>query len=231
MYMLSKNYFSEAAKSNKILILATNSRFFFVVTRQIQNVLQFLLVLFLLTFSLQSQAQISKRFKLSAGYSAYLLEVGSKVSPVHSLGVTPQFNLWQPRSNFSIAFVSPLTLGMHFRTKVLDRMFLFSDIPLMGEINYGHLATKDFRRWWGIFAGGGYTFQSAGTHWQYGGCLSAGFRFWLFGKSFTLRYSRFFSEYIADYFSHRLTLEINLGRYLKDVRFKNKLNKFEKPFQ
>jgi hypothetical protein len=196
---------------------------------QIQSLLA-ALILFLL-FSVQSQAQLGKRFKLSAGYSSYLLETGTKVSPVHALGITPQFNLWQPRSNFSIAFTAPITAGIHFRTKALFRMFFFSDIPVMGEINYGHLATKDFRKWWGVFAGGGYSFQSVGTHWQYGVNLSGGFRFFLFKQSFTLRYARFFSEYPEDFFSHRLTLEITLGRFVKDVVFKNKLQKFERPFQ
>jgi len=191
----------------------------------------FTILLLFLLFSFQAQAQLGKRFKFSTGYSSYLLERETKVSPVHSLGITPQFNLWQPRSNFSIAFVSPLTVGIHFRTKVLGSMFFFSDIPLMGEINYGHLATKDFRKWWGVFAGGGYSFQSVGTQWQSGVNLSAGFRFWLFRKSFTLRYARFFSENIADFSSHRLTLEITLGRFLKDVASKNKLQRFEKPFQ
>lgn len=196
-----------------------------------KGVQYFALFMVFVLFSFQSEAQFSSRFKLSAGYSSYLLETGNKVSPVHALGATPQLNLWQPRSNFSIAVVAPLTAGFHFRTKVLSRKFFFSDLPLMVEINYGHLATKDFRKWWGVFAGGGYTFQSVGMYWQHGANLSAGFRFWLFRQSFTLRYARFFSRYPEDFFSHRLTLEINLGRYLKDVHFKNKLGKFEKPFQ
>ncbi|MGE0635518.1 MAG: hypothetical protein AB7G44_10290 [Bacteroidia bacterium] len=191
----------------------------------------FSIILLCLFCTLTSQAQIGKRFKISTGYSTYLLETGTKVSPVHTLGITPQFNLWQPRGNFSVAFVSPLTVGIHFRTKVWGSMFLFSDIPLMGEINYGHLATKDFRKWWGVFAGGGYSFQSLGTRWQYGANVSAGFRFWLFKQSFTLRYARFFGENVGDVLSHRLTLEINLGRFLKEVASKNKLQKFERPFQ
>ncbi len=215
--MLSNFYFSEAAKSSKILIPARNCSLF-------------CLIFFIASLQAQGQAQFG-RLKFSSGYSCYLFEAGDKVSPVHALGVTPQINLWQPRANFSIAFVSPLTVGMHFRTKVIDRMFLFSDIPVLGEFNYGHFATQDFRKWWGVFAGGGYTFQSVGKHWQYGVCLSAGFRFWLFRQSFTLRYARFFSEYPEDYFSHRLTLEINLGKFLKGVHFKNNLSKFEKPFQ
>lgn len=229
--MLSNYYFSEAAKSNKILILAINTSFFCWVNNRIRSCSFIAAFLFFILLSPQSQAQLGKRIKFSTGYSTYLLETGTKVSPVHSLGVTPQFNLWQPRSNFSIAFVSPLTAGIHFRTKVLGRMFFFSDIPLMAEINYGHLATKEFKKWWGVFAGAAYSFQSVGTHWQYGVNVSAGFRFWLFKQSFTLRYARFFSEYPEDFSSHRLTLEINVGRFLKDVRSKNKLIKFERPFQ
>jgi hypothetical protein len=231
MVWLSKCYFSDAAKSSKILNLATNPQIFFGITKRLQMRSLFSLILLSLFFASVAQAQIGKRFKFSTGYSAYLLETGTNVSPVHALGITPQFNLWQPRVNFSVAFVSPLTVGIHFRTKVWGSMFLFSDIPLMGEINYGHLATKDFRKWWGVFAGGGYSFQSVGTRWQYGANLSAGFRFWLFRKSFTLRYARFFGENFGDVLSHRLTLEINLGRFLKDVASKNKLQKFERPFQ
>jgi hypothetical protein len=231
MVWLSKCYFSKAAKSSKILILATNTQIFFGITKRLQMRCFYAAALLCLFFTLPLQAQIGKRFKFSTGYSCYLLETETKVSPVHALGITPQFNLWQPRSNFSVAFVSPITAGVHFRTKVLGSMFFFSDIPLMGEINYGHLATKDFRKWWGIFVGGGYSFQSVGTRWQYGPNLSAGFRFGLFRKSFTLRYARFFGESIGDYLSHRLTLEINLGRFLKDVASKNKLQKFERPFQ
>ncbi len=231
MVWLSKCYFSDAAKSSKILILATIAQILFGITKRIQMRCFFAAVLICLFFAFSSQAQIGKRFKFSTGYSSYLLEAGTKVSPVHALGITPQFNLWQPRGNFSLAFVSPITAGIHFRTKVLGSMFFFSDIPLMGEINYGHLATKDFRKWWGVFAGGGYSFQSVGTRWQYGANVSAGFRFWLFRQSFTIRYARFFGESVADYLSHRLTLEINLGRFLKDVASKNKLQKFERPFQ
>lgn len=231
MVWLSNCYFSKAAKSSKILILARNLQLFFSIPKRIQMRPFFPILLLFLFVNFQSQAQLANRFKFSVGYSGYLLETGGKVSPVHALGVTPQINLWQPRSNFSIAFVSPLTAGIHFRTKVLFRMFFFSDIPLMAELNYGHLATKDFRKWWGVFAGGGYSFQSVGTTWQTGINLSAGFRFFLFKQSFTLRYARFFSERIRDFSSHRLTLEITLGRFVKDVAFKNKLQKFERPFQ
>ncbi|MCG3165769.1 MAG: hypothetical protein POELPBGB_01544 [Bacteroidia bacterium] len=231
MVWLSKCYFSDAAKSSKILILATNPQIFFGITKRLQMRSFFSFILFSVFLSLTSQAQIGKRFKFSTGYSSYLLETGTKVSPVHGLGITPQFNLWQPRSNFSVAFALPAAVGIHFRTKVLGSMFVFSDIPLMGEINYGHLATHDFRKWWGVFAGGGYTFQSVGTRWQYGANLSAGFRFYLFRQSFTLRYARFFGENVGDVLSHRLALEINLGRFLKDVATKNKLQKFERPFQ
>ncbi len=228
---LSANARRGTSRPVGFLILATNSRIFFSLNKGFQIHPFFTALVLSVLFSFQTQAQFSKRFKLSTGYSSYLLETGTEISPVHSLGVTPQFNLWQPRSNFSIAFVSPLTAGVHFRTKVLFRIFFFSDIPVMGEINYGHLATKDFRKWWGVFAGGGYALQSVGEHWQYGVCLSAGFRFWLFKQSFTLRYARFFSEYPEDYFSHRLTIEINLGGFLKDVASKNRLQKFERPFQ
>lgn len=231
MVWLSNCYFSKAAKSSKILNLATNTSNLFGITKRIQFRSIFSIILFSVFFVSALQAQTGKRFKFSTGYSCYLLETGTKVSPVHALGITPQFNLWQPRGNFSVAFVSPITAGVHFRTKVLGSMFFFSDIPLMGEINYGHLATKDFRKWWGVFAGGGYSFQSVGTRWQYGANVSAGFRFGLFGKSFTVRYARFFGENVGDVLSHRLTLEINLGRFLKDVASKNKLQKFERPFQ
>lgn len=231
MVWLSNCYFSVAAKSSKILILATNPQIIFGIIKRIQMRSFFSFILLGLLFASSSQAQIGNRFKFSTGYSAYLLETGTKVSPVHSLGITPQFNIWQPRGNFSVAFALPVTAGIHFRTKVLGSMFFFSDIPLMGEINYGHGATKDFRKWWGVFAGGGYTFQSAGTRWQYGGNLSAGFRFFLFKQSFTIRYARFFRESILDYASHRLTLEITVGKWIKDVAAKNKLQKFERPFQ
>ncbi len=230
--MLTQFYFPEAAKSNKILILATNLKFFYGLNKRIQIRWFFTALLFIIVFRFEADAQFGRRIKFSAGYSCHLLETGTKVSPVHSLGLTTQINLWQPRTNFSIAFVSPVTTGIHFRTKVLFRMFFFSDIPLLAEVNYGHLATKEFKKKWGVFVGGGYTFQSLGTRWQYGACLSAGFRFWLFHQSFTVRYARFFSEYASgDYFSHRLTFEINFGRFLKDVRAKNKLIKFERPFQ
>ncbi len=231
MVWLCYFYLSDAAKSSKILNLATKSQILFCITKRLQMRSFFTLILFGLFFSSSLQAQIGKRFKFSTGYSAYLLETGTKVSPIHALGITPQFNLWQPRGNFSVAFVSPITAGIHFRTKVLGSMFFFSDIPLMGEINYGHLATKDFRKWWGVFAGAGYSFQSVGTLWQYGVNISTGFRFGLFRQSFTLRYARFFGENVGDVLSHRLTLEINLGRFLKDVATKNKLQKFERPFQ
>lgn len=220
------------AKSSKILNLARNLQIFFWSNPPIPKQFIFIATLLLFMFSAETRAQFGPRFKFSTGYSSYLLEVGSKVTPVYASGITPQINLWQPRANFSIAFATPLALGVHFRTKVLGRMFFFSDIPLMGELNYGHLATKDFRKWWGVFAGGGYTFQSTGTRWQYGAVLSGGFRFFLFKQSFTLRYARFFSEYASgDFFSHRLTLEITIGRWVKGVHFKNKLGKFEKPFQ
>lgn len=231
MVWLSKCYFSDADKSSKILILATNPKIFFGITKRIQMRCFFYLILLSLLFTSTLQAQIGRRFKFSTGYSCYLLEVETKVSPVHALGITPQFNLWQPRGNFSVAFVSPISVGVHFRTRAWGSMFIFSDIPLMGEINYGHLATKDFRKWWGVFAGAGYSFQSLGTRWQYGATLSAGFRFYLFRQSFTLRYARFFGEDLGDVLSHRLSIELNLGKFLKDVATKNKLQKFEKPFQ
>lgn len=220
--MLSKYYFTKAAKSSKILTPARIEKFFFV-----------LLLPILFFCVLETEAQpLSWRFKFSTGYSNYLLETPMKISPVYALGASPQINLWEPKWNFSIALVTPVSVGIHLKTKVLNRLFVFTDIPLMCEFNYGHLATKDFRKWWGAFIGGGYAFQTVGTAWQQGACLSGGFRFWLFKQSFTLRYAKFFSGFASGYHpSHRLCLEINLGKFLAKVNFKNKLEKFEKPFQ
>ncbi len=87
--MLSNVYFSEAAKSSKFLILATNSRIFFGLNKDIQLHPLFTVLLLSVLLSFQAQAQLGKRFKLSTGYRSYLLETGAKISLVHLLYPNP----------------------------------------------------------------------------------------------------------------------------------------------
>lgn len=108
---------------------------------------------------------------------------------------------------------------------------LFFQLPVMAHVNLGHLASKDFHSAYGFFAGGGWNVQLGQGQSTTGFALDAGVRFWLFGQSFSLTYQRLpahekiFSS--GDFFS----LQINLGKYLSQVKANNKVSDFMKPYR
>jgi len=145
------------------------------------------------------------------------------------LNFSPQLNLLNSYSDFSIAFGTQLDMGYKLSSADNNSKFLAS-IPAMATINAGHLATRDFFSRFGLFAGGGYDFCSISGSTQKGFMWTGGMRTWIFRRSFTLRYTQLVlndSKIVMNLFS----LQLDLGAYLKSVYKNNVISRFVKPMR
>lgn len=145
------------------------------------------------------------------------------------LSYSPQLNLLNSFSDFSVAFGSQLDVG--YRLSSADNNSkLMTSIPAMLTLNTGHLATRDFFSSFGLFMGGGYDFCFIDGETKKGAMWSVGLRTWLFKKSFTFRYSQLLldeSKIKMNIFS----VQLNLGAYLKQVYKNNQISRFVKPMR
>ena len=176
-------------------------------------------------------AQFSARFKFSTGFTTHILQQRGAISTAYGVALTPQYNLWELGTDFSFSLNFPMNFGVHIENDFIPQTFYFSQLPATIELNLAHLATKDFRGWVGVFAGGGYSLQFRGNKLQGGGLVSGGFRTWIFKRSFTLRYGRFFNSDKTDIYTHSITLTMNIGKWVKKVRTMNKISNFMKPIR
>lgn len=193
-----------------------------------------LLGIALTLFSGKSVGQVkpgfaSERLTVSAGAS-YSLEEDDVPASV-GIHFSPQLFLTTAYTDFSVSInPSPEVLySLSDAGEFTDKLFF--QLPVMAHVNFGHLSSKDFYKFFGAFAGGGWNLQFGQSMSTSGFAWDAGIRFWLFGQSFTVMYmklpghEKIFSS--GDFFS----LNINLGKYLSQVKANNKVTDFMKPYQ
>jgi hypothetical protein len=169
----------------------------------------------------------SQQFKHAAGLGATFYKAENTQEPIYHIAYSPNLALTRGYSDFSITIGSHLTGGYHAESGNDDSAFVYADLPLLVEFNFGHNASKDFYTDFGFFAGGGYSFNYFRGNWQQGPEVSLGIRTFIFGPSFTIRYTRFVAIREQDISTQGLTVSLNLGGYFEQVKKNNKVSRFK----
>jgi hypothetical protein len=200
-----------------------------------------IVVLFLLSFTVGAIAQkkgstsrpfvFSKRFKNSSGIGTGYYRVNEMSEYVPFINYAPQLDLTGRYSDWSLSLNTPLAAGFHIKTLNDPGNYVFADVPMLLEINIGHLASNDFLNDFGYFFGGGYSVNYFNNRLQHAPAATVGFRMWLFGKSITMRY---ILEGITNdpkqTTMQLFSLNINTGAYLENVKMNNKISNFMRTF-
>jgi hypothetical protein len=173
----------------------------------------------------------SQQFKHSFGAGASFYKFADGQEPVFQLSYNPSLSLTQSWSDFSISVGSQISGGYHFSSSVDDSVFMYADLPLLVEFNFGHNASKDFYSDLGWFFGGGYTYHLFKDNWNSGPVATIGVRGFVFGPSFTIRYSRYFAQQNEDATLQTITLLLNIGKYFEQVKLDNKVSRFSNGFR
>ena len=167
-----------------------------------------------------------EQFKHAAGIGAVSFSGRSDQVFMPAISYSPNFSFTNGMSDFSITAGSHLTLGYYFAEDSTEEDFVYTDLPLLIEFNFGHNASKDFYYDLGWFIGGGYTYNHLNERWQSGPVATIGFRTFIFGPSFTLRYIRYFATADEDRSTHGMSISLNLGSYFEQVKRNNKVSRF-----
>jgi len=194
----------------------------------------------LIALALGCVLETSAQVKQPGGFFARRLTFGA--GAVYSLPETnvpssagivlaPRLFITTAYSDFSVSLdPSPQVLySFSDSSAVSDK--LFYQLPVMLHFNLGHLASKDFHSTNGAFIGGGWNFQAGHGKSTNGFTLDAGVRFWLLEQSFTLLYQRLTANEKFFSSSSIFSLQINLGKYLSQVKANNKVSNFMKPYR
>lgn len=169
------------------------------------------------------------RFTAAAGVSFALPE--QNVPAAAGILFSPQLFLTTTYTDFSVSVNPSPQLFYSFSDSQSVSQKLFFQLPAMLHINFGHLASKDFRSTNGFFVGAGWNFQLGHGESRNGFALDGGVRFWLFGQSFTLMYQRLTDTEKIFSSDNFFSLHINLGKYLSSVKANNKVSNFMKPYK
>jgi hypothetical protein len=172
----------------------------------------------------------TQRLTVSQGLDYSFVE--SNVPATAGVNFIPQLFLTNSFKDLSVSIAAGVMMNYRWEENVNtagEKIFLV--VPSMLHLNIGHGASKDFHSAAGGFAGAGWNVQSDGAKTVNGFALDAGFRFWLFGKSFTLGFVYFPSTEKIFSSGKIIFLQINLGKYLEDVKVNNKVSNFMKPYQ
>ena len=195
----------------------------------------FLLVLEMLTTRLVAQNtapafSIGDRFISSAGLSFPRANHNHENEQFFGLCYSPSLNLLNKHADFSVAVASHFALSNHFKSANDPIDYLMMSFPAFIQFNIGHLATHDFYSSLGISFGGGYNFSVIKSEFDMGALLITAIHFWFLNQSFTVGYTQ---THFRNHqpLMHELSLQLNIGAYLKDVRGNNKISKFVKPFR
>jgi len=175
--------------------------------------------------------ELSQQFKHSIGAGASFYTFDKVREPVFHFTYNPSLSLTRAWSDLSLSIGTQLGAGYHFETPADDSAFFYAELPLLLELNFGHNASKDFYNDLGWFFGGGYSYHFFKDAWNHGPVASMGVRGFVFGPSFTIRYSRYFALQDNDASLHTLTLLLNLGRYFDQVKLNNKVSRFSNGFR
>lgn len=171
----------------------------------------------------------AQRFTFAAG-AAYSLP-GDNVPSSAGIVLAPRLFITTRYTDFSVSIDPSPQLLYSFSDSQDFSDKLFYQLPAMLHVNLGHLASKDFHGSFGGFAGAGWNLQLGHGNSVSGFAFDGGIRFWFLQQSFTFMYQRLtanekiFSS--PDFFS----LQINLGKYLSQVKANNKVSNFMKPYR
>ena len=197
-------------------------------------------VIFALLFVFCSPGpSIAQRAVAAGFFSLHLItSAGADYSPLKentpaSAGVhfSPQLFLTRSYTDFSLS-INP-SPGILYSLSDTDRFSekLFFQLPAMAHVNIGHLASKDFRSAFGFFAGAGWNLQFGHGGSTNGFAWDAGVRLWFLGQSFTIAYMQLPGHEKIFSSGHFFSLNINLGKYLSQVKANNKVTNFMKPYR
>ncbi len=174
--------------------------------------------------------EFSNQFKHSLGAGVSFYKFDDSNEPIFHIDYNPSLSLTRSYSDFSFSVGTQLAGGYHFESSVDDSAFIYADLPLLLELNFGNNASKDFYNDLGWFFGGGYTYHLVKDSWNHGPVATLGVRAFFFGPSMTLRYSRYFDMEDNDQSLHTVTLLYNMGKYFKQVKLNNKVSRFKWAF-
>jgi hypothetical protein len=181
--------------------------------------------------SMKKPFVLKQQIKHAAGISATFYEFNKGQEPVFGISYNPSISLTKSYSDFSFSVGSQLVGGYHISTSVDDSAYAYADLPLLAEFNFGHNASKDFYKDMGWFLGGGYAYRLFKNNWTSAPVASIGVRGFIFGPSFTIRYSRFFATSDNGPTTQTVSLLLNLGRYFDQVKLNNKVSRFSNGFR
>jgi hypothetical protein len=171
----------------------------------------------------------AQRLTVAAGVASSLPE--DNIAASAGLLFAPRVFITTAFTDFSVSFdPSPQFLYSFSDSQAVSEK-LFFQIPVMLHVNLGHLASKDFHSAYGVFVGGGWNFQFGHGESTNGFAIDAGIRFWMFGQSFSLSYQRLLSHEKIFSSDNFFSLQINLGKYLEQVKANNKVSNFVKPYR
>jgi hypothetical protein len=196
-----------------------------------------LIVVFLCSYGEASNAQsarqkgnfFARRLTMSAGVQYSFKQ--ENVSSATGLNISPRVFLTTTYSDFSVS-ASLDFMGNYRLDNTTEDIAeeIFFQLPTMLHLNIGHGASKDFHSAIGGFLGAGWNVQYDGQNSVNGFAMDAGFRFWLFGNSFTLRFINLTGNEKIFSSGKIILLHVNLGKYLADVKANNKVSNFMKPY-
>ena len=181
--------------------------------------------------SMKKPFVLRQQIKHAAGVSSTFYEYNKGQEPVFGICYNPSISLTKSFSDFSFSLGSQLVGGYHVATSVDDSAFIYADLPLLAELNFGHNASKDFYSDMGWFVGGGYAYRHFKNDWSSAPVATIGVRGFIFGPSFTIRYSRFFAPSGNGPSTQTVSLLLNLGRYFNQVKLNNKVSRFSNGFR
>ncbi len=174
-----------------------------------------------------SKYSLKEQFKHAAGIGVILYDFDNSQDLIPIITYSPNLSLTRAFSDMSVSFGSHISFGYHPASSTDSLEYIYTDLPLLVELNLGHNASKDFYSDLGFFIGGGYSFNLFREEWQSGPCATLGIRTYIFGPSFTIRYLRFFAVDEYDQSTHNISLSLNLGNYFESVKKNNKISRFK----
>lgn len=181
--------------------------------------------------SMKKPFVLSQQFKHAAGAGVSMYSLDDSQELIYQLSYQPTLSLTRSHSDFSFSIGSQISGGYHPETDADTLSYIFADLPLLAEFNFGHNASKDFYSDAGWFLGGGYAWQLFRENWQSGPVATLGVRAFFFGPSLTVRYHRFFAITDEARSLNTITVALNLGGYFEQVKLNNKVSRFSNGFR
>ena len=173
---------------------------------------------------------VKERFVSSAGLTFPRANKNKVNEQMYGLCFSPALNLLNKFSDFSVAIASRISGSYHFSSETDSSDYAVFSFPAFLQFNGGHLATHNFYSSFGFYVGGGYNFSVINSEFTVGPLLITAIRFWFLRQSFTISYSQSYFQN-RHTLMHELSLQLNVGAYLKDAKSNNKISKFVKPFR